>query len=89
MPELLELTCRFAKSAMLDPTGPLPKEVASVLYYGSILVALKRHGRRLSRLDDESLARGVRSVLAWDWLDESTRNLLQQGLDSISTGPTP
>ena len=86
-PELLDLTRRFAKSAMNDQNGPLPREVALVLYYACILVALIHCGRRITRLDNDALARGVRSVLEWQWLDLRTREVLQRGLDDLAAKP--
>ena len=40
-------------------SSPLPGEVASVLYYASIASALARLGRRITRLPDADLRRGL------------------------------
>lgn len=78
--ELLELTKRFAKALRHHPDSPLPPQVASVLYYASIVAALARCGRRISALDDASLRVGVEWALGRSWIDPPTRALLAEGL---------
>ena len=85
-PAALELVKEFAKAARDDPDGPLPAEVAAVLYYASILVARARCGRRISALPDEALRRGAERVLAGTWIDERTRSLFVTGL-AVLNGP--
>ena len=82
--ELLRLTKEFAKACRDHPESPLPPEIATVLYYASITVALTRCGRRISGLDDAALRGGLEWAVSQPWVDESTRALLQQGLDSLS-----
>lgn len=76
--ELLESTKRFAKHCRNHARNALPVEVASVLYLLSIVVALRRCGRRISGLDSESLRYGVDWARRQPWLDETTRNLLRE-----------
>ena len=78
--KLLELTKQFAKAHRAHPDSPLPDGVASVLYFGSILVARMRLGRQISDLTDPELRRGVRWVARQPWVDEQTRNLFEEGL---------
>ena len=85
-PDALALVKDFAKAAKDDPDGPLPAEVAAVLYYASILVARARCGRRISALPDDALRRGAERVLAGAWVDARTRSLLVAGLAFLN-GP--
>jgi len=77
--ELLRLTKDFAKSHLNHPDATLPREVATVLYYASILVARLRCGESLSRLNEEALLKGVLWVLAQSWVDAETRALFEEG----------
>lgn len=81
--ELLELTKEYAKACIRQPESPLPEDVAKVLYYGSIIVARNRCGRRISTLKDEELDKAVRWVLAQPWLDESTRSVFEEGVNGL------
>jgi len=79
--ELLQLTKQFAKASRNHPDSPLPPEVATVLYFVSISVAMTRCGERISNLDDETLRRGIKWVLAQPWVDDATRGPLQESLE--------
>src|SRR4051795_11531353 len=57
--ELLRDLKTFAKSADTRPDGPLPREVATALYYAAILAALVRGGDRITELDDAALRVGT------------------------------
>ena len=78
--DLLKQTKDFAKANCEHPASPLPKGVATVLYYASIVAALLRHGQRITSLDDSSLRKGIEWVLAQPWLDASMRSLFEDGL---------
>jgi hypothetical protein len=82
---LLKLMKDHARAHSIQPHSPIPREIATVLYYAAILAALVRHGARISGLDDEPLRKGVLTVLKIDWLDESTRTLLTEGLRQLTT----
>jgi hypothetical protein len=86
---LLKLMKDFARAHTIQPHSPIPREIATVLYYAAILAALVRHGARISGLDDEPLRKGVQAVLLNDWLDESTRTLLTEGLCQLMTSEEP
>ena len=77
--ELLELTKQFAKAGYGHADSPLPDEVAAVLYVASIVAALLRCGKRITRLGDEGIRYGVERALRQPWLDPSTRELLEAG----------
>jgi hypothetical protein len=70
--ELLRLTKDFAKGSDERTEDPLPPEVATVLYYGAIAVALVRHGARISSLDDARLRDGIAWALDQPWVDPAT-----------------
>src|SRR5687768_4916926 len=55
---MLQRAKRFAKARKNEPQGPLPEEVATVIYYAAIAVALLRCGRRTTSMDDAALSAG-------------------------------
>jgi len=73
---LLELVKEFAKASRGPGRRQLPPEVASMLYYLSIGIALLRCDHRLSSLSDAALQEGFHWASAQPWADEETRNLL-------------
>lgn len=75
---LLRLVKEFAKAAQAAPSGPLPPEVARVLYYASIAAALARWNERLTTLDDTALRRGFAWVREQPWVDAGTHALLAE-----------
>ncbi|HWE01529.1 MAG TPA: hypothetical protein VG326_03900 [Tepidisphaeraceae bacterium] len=84
--ELLEMTKRFAKATHGHPDAIVPKDVALLLYYSSIMVALTRCGKRITGLSDHDLALGIRWALDRTWIDEPTRRMLNEGLNEITAG---
>jgi len=67
----------FAKANRQDPDSALPKEIAAVLYFASILVAQQRCERRISKLDEEKVRAGAKWVLEQPWVDPTTRKLFE------------
>jgi len=86
--KLLELTKQFAKACRNNPHGPLPDEIATVLYFSSIAVAMTRCGQRITKMDDRSLEFSLNWALRQPWLDEASRGILQEGRNAISS-PEP
>ena len=84
--ELLELTKEFAKSHKNHPDSPLPWEVATLLYFGSIVVAMMRCNTRITELDDGALRSGVAWAIEQPWVDQRTRSLFEEGLGFLDTG---
>ncbi|HZK79959.1 MAG TPA: hypothetical protein VFC46_02810 [Humisphaera sp.] len=84
--ELLEMTKRFAKASHGHPDAIMPRDVALLLYYSSILVARMRGGKRITGLVDSELAEGVRWALERTWIDEPMRRMLSEGLEKITAG---
>jgi hypothetical protein len=84
--ELLELAKRFAKACRSHRDSPLPDEVATVLYFLSIAVALTKCGQRITKMDDASLRYSFEWALKQSWLDASSRGLLEQARQAIDSG---
>jgi len=82
--ELLKITKDFAKACRLSPNSPMPREIASVLYFTSIAAALVRCRRRITGLTNEALAEGFRWVLSRPWLDAPTRDLTEECLQFLN-----
>ena len=88
--ELLELTKQFAKRCRNSRDGPLPDEIATIIYFLSIVSATTKCRRRISKLDDQSLRYALKWALAQPWLDKSTRDLLEEGYRAVkATGSPP
>ncbi len=86
--ELLMLTKDFAKGNMEHPGSALPNEVAAVLYYASIAAALARLGRRISRLGDAELKRGLEWARGRPWVETQIARLLDEALQKLAqAGP--
>ena len=81
---LLEQVKTFAKKCQGKPNGPLPAEVALVLYYGCIAAALLRHGRKMTELDSEAILGGTCWALGCPWLDDSMRRLFEEARGQLS-----
>jgi hypothetical protein len=76
--ELLNLVKQFAKGCRSQPDGPLPHEVATVLYLAAIAAARGKCHQRISTLDDAAWQRAVDWALAQSWLNPGIRELLDQ-----------
>jgi hypothetical protein len=83
---LLNLVKRFAKQCWSDRDGPLPREIAALLYYASIAVADLRLGKRISELRSDELIQGLRWSGTPTWVDEQTRQLLKEALTRMGQG---
>jgi hypothetical protein len=77
------LTKDFAKRHLGHPESPLPPEIAKVLYLASIIVAMLRCHRRITRLRDAELREGLGWAMNQQWLDEPTRSLFREGLKAV------
>jgi len=81
---LLDMTKDFARACHSGAESLLPNEVATVLYLSSIVVALAKCQRRISKLDRQ----GLKHILDWAldqaWLDEATRGLLEAGSRAVA-----
>lgn len=75
-----------AKRKLGDREGDCPPDVALLLYYGSIAVALLRHGARISRLSDEKLRQGFGWAFSQRWLGEPMRRFFAKAAEAVGTG---
>ena len=76
--ELLKAVKEFAKAHRDHPASTLPGEIATVLYYSSILVARLRCGVGISALSDEELRTGLEWALGQSWVDERMKSLFHE-----------
>ncbi len=83
--EILELTKRFAKECRSRRDGPVPDEIATILYTLSIVTALTKCGRRITKADNQTLRHSLDWALSQPWVDKSTRGLLREGYAAMST----
>ena len=83
--ELLEMVKQFAKTSRSHPDSPLPREIATLLYYAAIVVAMTRCGRRITNLDDQGLKEGIGWVLSQTWVDEPTKDIFKEGLKLVES----
>jgi len=87
--ELLRLCKQFARACWSHPDSPLPQEIAMLLYFASIAVALIRCGERITGLDDDALRRNFDWFLLQPWVDEATRYLFEEALSWIDAQGRP
>lgn len=86
--ELLESAKEFAKRCRTRPDAPLPDEIATMVYILSIVAAMVRCGRRLTKLDDQGLRYSLDWAWSQSWLDPAMRDLLRQGYRALDA-PEP
>jgi hypothetical protein len=83
--ELLEFVKHFAKACRLDQDSPVPDEIPTILYILSIVAAMTKCDRRISKMDPTALRHCLAWALEQTWLDEPTRQLLTQGHEAVGT----
>jgi hypothetical protein len=82
--ELIGLMKDFARAGRDD--GSIPTEIGTVLYYAAIALGMIRHNARITKLDDDSLKKGIAWSAAQPWIDPELRQILAQGLEAIPRG---
>lgn len=87
--ELLAQIKQFAKQQRLAAEAALPREICTVLYYGSIAAALVRRGQRISRLSDDELVRGMSWMSGQSWVDAETRSLAREAVAALGGQKPP
>jgi WD40 repeat protein/serine/threonine protein kinase len=81
--EVLKLVKEFAKANRNNSQSTLPPEIATVIYFAAIVVALMRCGQRITTLDDNALRQGVEWSVAQPWIDELCHSLFRDALTLI------
>lgn len=76
---LLKLMKDFAKACGHSPNSTMPREISSVIYFASIIAAMTRCSRRITRLDNAALLKAVLWALKQPWLEDITRGLFLEG----------
>jgi len=77
--ELLRGVKDFAKGHLRERGGKLPREIARVLYYGSVLVARLVWGERITRRSDVQVQEGLVWAVAQPWLEPWLQDLFRRG----------
>jgi hypothetical protein len=80
--ELLDLVKRVARTAK-SHADPAVQDMATVLYYASVLTARVKCAMPISRLSDAELATGARWVLGQPWVEEPLRPMIQAALAAL------
>jgi hypothetical protein len=83
---LLKLVKDYAKGRLADRGRLFPREIASALYFASVVVARTRCGESISRLSDSEIMKGVGWLLEQPWLDARTRRLMLEGRRALGEG---
>lgn len=73
----------FAKKLIGGSETGIPREIATVLYYVSIVLAFRIHKKRISDLDSKSLREGLEWSLCQPWISSDIRRILEDGLASL------
>ena len=81
--ELLLKMKEFAKANRDHPEASLPGDIATLLYFASILAALVRCGQRITTLDDDTLRDGIEWALRRTWVDPPLRELFREARQFI------
>ena len=84
---MLEAIKRYAKDQAVRNAGSDSSEqtaVYSVIYFCAIAAALIHHKARITSSTDEALEAGLAIVIAYSWIDDSTRELLSRARTQLS-----
>ena len=76
---LLKMMKDFAKACRISPASALPREISSIIYFASIMAAMTRRSRRITKLSDGDLRQALRWALMQPWLDDITRTVFLEG----------
>ena len=81
---LLSAVKEFAKRQAAHKQALLPPEVSNLLYYLSIGLALLRHGKLISTLDNAALRRGLEWAVTQPWIESSLRGIITEAIQATS-----
>jgi hypothetical protein len=85
--QVLEMMKDVAKCSLSIPNALLPAEVATVLYFCSILIAMARCGQSITTLGRDSIINGGEWILAQAWVEPSLKALCQETLNQLKSPP--
>ncbi len=77
--DLLLRLKNFSKKFIKGAETGIPREIATLLYYLSILRAFLIHKKRISSLDSASLREGLEWSLRQQWIPADVRRILEDG----------
>jgi hypothetical protein len=83
--ELLDFVKQFAKSRRLGKDATVPDEIATMLYILSIVAAMMKCDRGISKMDPAALRHCLAWALEQTWLGEPARRLLTQSREAAGT----
>lgn len=83
--ELLQITKDFAKTNRDHPESVLPPDIAAILYYACIAVALVRCGARITRLSNHELQEGFQWAGSQVWIDDPMKDLFKKARPLVTT----
>jgi len=76
---LLKMMKDFGKACRISPVSAIPREISSIIYFASILAAMTKRTRRITKLSDSDLRKAIRWALEQSWLDDITRTVFLDG----------
>jgi hypothetical protein len=82
--ELLEIVKRHGRKQAQRTSQGWPKDVGSVIYFAAIAAALVRHGRRITKSDDDVLRLGFQRMLSFVWVEPPLRPLFVDALAQLA-----
>jgi len=82
--EVLKTTKEFARACRLLPDGPVPDEIATMLYVLSIVAAATKCGQWITKMESGGVEHALDWSLEQSWIDEPTRDLLRQGRETFA-----
>jgi len=83
---LLKMMKDFGKACRISPACAMPREISSIIYFASIIAAMTRRSRRITKLTDSDLRKALRWALALPWLDDITRAVFLEGQQFLAGG---
>jgi hypothetical protein len=81
--QILQSIKSFCKASRDDFASGIPGDVCHVLYYAAIAAAQVHAANRLTRLDDASLATGLRWAMGRIWVPQQLKDLLHKAHDAL------
>lgn len=80
--DLLKMIKDYARQTGQDQT--LPIEIATAMYYASILAARTRCSEKITRLSDTALHDGAKWMIDAEWVDSTLRQQISRDLQRLT-----